>query len=312
MSSQEPFDPYTVNMTHLELFNNLFSKEFLSFEELGQSDIMPTTIYTKYALTTPYLMHQILATSALELSTRTTESRNFYREYATGLQNRALSLFNESNLVLEVTPANCVHMFLFSSSVGVHLLCDTLHYQRDSLEGFIDRFTHCLSVYRGVLAVVDQCRQLLRETELEPRLKLSQVLKQPADASGSECDALRDLVNAADVTPSSRKAYRESVLHLQQVFDAQRTASGNKTRMPLAFAWPILISPDFIDMLRQRQAEALVILAHYAVLLHRGRHLWLIGEGGQFLIESICGSLGSNWQEWLKFPKEALREDLIA
>ncbi len=312
MSSQEPFEPYSVNMTHLELFNNLFSKEFLSFEESGQPDIMPTTIYIKYALTTPYLMHQILAMSALELSTRTTESRNFYREYAIGLQNRALSLFNESNPALEVTSANCVHMFLFSSSVGVHLLCDTLHYERDSLEGFIDRFTHCLSVYRGVLAIIGQCRHLLHETELEPGLKLSQVLKQQMDASGSECDALQDLINAADVTPSTQKAYREPVLYLQQVFDAQRAASGNKTRVHLAFAWPMLISPDFVDMLRQRQAGALVILAHYAVLLHRGRALWLIGDGGQFLIESICGSLGSNWQEWLKFPKAALREDLIA
>jgi hypothetical protein len=176
---------------------------------------MPTTIYMKHALTTPYLMHQILAISALQLSIRTTESRNFYREYATGLQNRALLLFNESNPILEVAPANRVHMFLFSSSAGVHLLCDTLHFQRDSLEGFIDGFTHRLSIYRGVLAFIDQGWHLLGETELGPRLKLSQVLMQPTDASGSECDALRDLVNAADITPSSRKAYRESTLYLQ-------------------------------------------------------------------------------------------------
>jgi hypothetical protein len=312
MKTQEPLDPYNVNMTHLELFSNPFSKEFQSFEESGQQDIMPTAIYAKYALTTPYLMHQVLATSALELSIRTASSRNLYHEYATGLHNRALSLFNESNPVLEVTEANCVHMFLFSSMVGVHLLCETLHYQRDSLEGFIDRFTQCLSVYRGVLTVIDQCRHLLRETELEPRLKLAEVLMQPTDVSGSECDSLMDLVNAADVTPSSRKAYRESVLYLQKVFDVQRAASGNRTRMPLAFAWPIYISPDFLDLLRQPQAEALVILAHYAVLLHRGRDLWLIGDSGQFLIESICGTLGSSWQEWLKFSKAALREDLIA
>ncbi|KAK9368154.1 hypothetical protein V1509DRAFT_624423 [Lipomyces kononenkoae] len=309
MSNRETPDPYNVNMTHLGLFNNLFSKDFRSFEDSGQPDVMPTSIYVKHALTTPYLMHQMLAGSALQLSVRTTESRNFYRAYATGLQNRALSLFNESNPVLEVTPANCVHMFLFSSSVGVLLLCDTLHYQRDSLEGFIDCFTHGLRVYRGVLAVVDQCWHLLSETELGPSLKMSQVLMQATDASGSECAALWDLVQAADVSPSSRKAYRESVLHLQQVFDVQR---GNKARVPVVFKWPILVSPDYVDLLRQRQAEALIILAHYAVLLHRGRYLWLIGDGGRFLIESICGSLGSNWQAWLKFPKAALREDLTA
>jgi hypothetical protein len=312
MSDQKPRDPFNVNMRHLELFSNLFSKEFLSFEESGDLGIMPTTIYTKYALTTPYLMHQVLATSALELSIRTTESHDLYREYATGLHNSALALFNESNPVLEVTQANCVPMFLFSSMVGVYLLCETLHYQRDSLEGFIESFTQCLNVYRGVLAVISQCRHLLRETELEPRLGLSEILAQPTDESGTECDALKDLVNAADVSPSSRKAYRESVLFLQRVFNVQRTVSGNKLRMPVALAWPIFISPDFLDLIHPLQAEALVILAHYAVLLYSGRDLWMIGDGGQFLIESICGRLGSNWERWLEFPKAALREGLIA
>lgn len=299
-------------MTHVELFNNLSSKEYLSFEESARPDLIPTAIYMRHALTTPYLMHQVLAASALQLSTRTTESRDFYRAYATGLQTRALSLFQQSNPVLEVTRANCVPMFLFSSALGVHLLCDTLHYQRDSLEGFIDQFTHSLSVYRGVLAVTDQCGQLLGETELGPRLRLSQVFTQSTEASGSECDALRDLVNAADVPASSRQAYRESTLRLQQVLDAQRAARGNTTGMPAIFAWPIHISPDYVELLRQRQAEALVILAHYAVLLHRGRGLWLIGGGGRFLIESICESLGSAWQEWLTFPQAALCEDLTA
>ena len=77
----------------------------------------------------------------------------------------------------------------------------------------------------------------------------------------------------------------------------------------MVLGWPILVSPKYVELLRQLHPESLIILAHYAVLLHRGRDLWLIGEGGQFIIESICGSLGSNWEEWLAFPKAALRED---
>jgi hypothetical protein len=48
------------------------------------------------------------------------------------------------------------------------------------------------------------------------------------------------------------------------------------------------------------------------VLLHRGRDLWIIGGGGRFLLESICGSLGSEWQKWLTFPKAALSDSLAA
>ena len=214
MRAQEPLDPYVVNMTHLELFNNLFSKEFQSVEDSAQPDALPITLYIKHALTTPYLMYQLLATSALHLSTTTTNSRHLYREHATGLQIRALSQFNQSNPILEVTPANCVPMFLFSSSVGVHLLCDTLCYERDSLKESIKAFTHCVSVNRGVLAVVDQCWDLLRETELGPRFESSRVLMQQTNTSGTECEALRDLINAADINPSFRLAYQASVQQL--------------------------------------------------------------------------------------------------
>ncbi|EXJ80699.1 hypothetical protein A1O3_06983 [Capronia epimyces CBS 606.96] len=310
-STQAPPDPYNLNLTHLQLFNNLSSDGFLSLEESGEA-ALPASMYIKHALTSPYLMHQVLAASALHLSTLQVESRNFYREYATGLQNRALALFKESHPVLEATQSNCIHLFLFSSLVGVHVLCDTLRYERDSLEWFVDKYTHCLNIHRGVLAIVDQCWHLLGETELAAHLKFSQELMQPQGATGSECDILQDLIDAAHLTPASLKAYRESIMHLQRVFDAQRAFPGNQTRLSIVFSWPVLVSPDYIDLLRHGHAEALVILAHYGVILHRGRDKWLIGDGGQFLIDTIGQRLGPDWQEWLRFPKTTLQEGLIA
>lgn len=307
-SHQEPLDRYSVNMTHLALFNNLSSKEFLSLEEFLHSDVIETELYIKYALTTPYLMHQLLATSAFHLSIISTELNLFYRDHATGLQTRALSLFNEGNQILEVTSANCVQTFLFSTLLGVHLLCDALQYQRDSLDGFIRRFTYCLSVHCGVLAIVKESSHFLHETEVGPRLTPSHVWEQPPPTIDPECEALRDLVDATNVPLSSQQAYQEAILRLQQVFQAQRDTLQTKLRLPLAFAWPAMLSPNYIELLRQQQAEALIILAHYAVLLHRGRHLWMFGDGGRFLIEIICGSLGPQWQKYLKVPMAVLQE----
>lgn len=293
-------------MIHIELFNNLYNKEFATFDRSDSSDYLHMGLFITHGLSNPFLMHQVLATSALDLSIRTSR-RVFYHEYATGLQNRALALFNETNPELEVTSANCVDMFLFSSMVGVHMLCDTLHYSRHSLEEFLDRFTHCISIFRGVLAICEQSMDLLLETEVGPHLTWSRHLLEQATTRGPECDALQDLVNTTDAKLSSRKVYQEAVNNLQKAFDVQRAAPGYKARVHVVFRWPILASPDFVDLLSQEQPEALVILAHYAALLHRNRHVWLIGDGGQFLIESICGSLGYEWQKWLEFPLAALR-----
>lgn len=305
-NNQELVAPYIVNLTHLALFKNLSSKSFLSLQEPGYFDIIPIAIYADKALKTSYLMHQVLATSALHLSIISPESRIYYREYATGLQSNALMLFNQNNPVLEVTKTNCVDVVLFSSLVGVHFLCDTLHFRRGSLQEFIDAFTHCLTVYRGVRTIVSQGYDLLQETELWDSLRPAKVAMPPTGEHGSECNELRFLISALTEGPAARDAYREAVYHLQQLFDTQHRAFGDKAKMPVGLAWPTVVSSTYVDLLRQRQPEALVILAHYAVLLHRGRDLWLIGDGGQFLIESICASLGSDWQEWLKVPTEAL------
>ncbi|KAL2444210.1 hypothetical protein ABEF95_015902 [Exophiala dermatitidis] len=305
-------------MTHVELFHNLSTREFQDFEASGQSDVIPVSIYMKHALTTPYLMHQLLASSALHLSRKIPESQNRYRAYATGLQTRALALFNESHPVLEVTRANCAPIFLFSSLVGLHAICETLHYQRDGagagagLEEFVDRLVHGLSVYRGVLAVVEQSSHLLRDTELGPGLERSRILLQTVGSTGGgECDSLRSMIDATD-SYVSRTAYRDAVAHLQRVFEVQQrcVADGGAggADMPLLFTWPVLVSSEYLALLRHRQPEALVILAHYAVLLHRGRRFWLLGDGGQFLIESVCATLGPEWQKWLEFPKSALRD----
>lgn len=301
---------FSVNMTHMALFNNLFSNDFLDYEKSNQPDIIPTSIYMRCALMTPYLMHQLLATSAFNLSIRIPESRSFYQDYATGLQNRALTLFKESHPTLQATEANCVQMFLFSSLVGVHLVCDTLQHRRTSLKDFIENFTSSLGVYRGVLAVIEQCRHLLRMTELEPRLKMTQEIFRSPTTNGSECDTLRKMLDTADLTPSARKGYKESIFRLQQIFDGQRAPSGDIDRRPAVFLWPIHLSAHYVDLLRQHKAEALIILAHYAILLHRSRDLWLIGESGRFLIGSITEGLGPNWREYLQFPNSALREEV--
>ncbi|KAF3108996.1 hypothetical protein TWF569_006189 [Orbilia oligospora] len=304
--STNPQDPFSINEIHLELFMNLSSQDFRSSEDPSQPEYIPSTVYIEHGLATPYLIHQMLAMSALHLSTTFTDRQkiNHYHSYATGLQNRALSLFNQANPVLEVTSSNCIHMFLFSSAVGVHLLCDTLHYQRGSLDSFIEKFTHDVNVYRGVLAVVNQCSPAVREQQIAPNLRLGQVFLQIPDATGSECDDLIKLINASNIPESSREVYLQTANDLQRMFDCAQ----GKSRVSVLFTWVILLSPSYVALLRLGEPEALVVLAFYAVLLHRGRFMWLIGDGGRFLIEAISDRLGENWRGWLRFPIEALQE----
>lgn len=307
----ESHDPYALDMTHLQLFNNIYSKEFLSFEPRDQISTLSSVIFNKYILPTPYLLHETLAFSALHMSIQSPHNREFYRDYATGLQTRALALFNDKLPVLDLNPSNCTPIFLFASFLAAHLLSDTLYHETMNLDHFIEKFTHCLTIHHGVTAITSRSWDLLRETELGPRLNLGAELMRERDVPGTDCAALNDLVDGAPIHPDTQKIYRVCISQLQKVFDAEQTYPAMNFDSQLVSAWPIMVSPEYVDLLRQLAPEALVILAYYAVLLHRCRDSWLYGGGGRFLIESISAHLGTPWQAWLNYPRSVLSDDQV-
>jgi hypothetical protein len=91
-------DPFTVNMLHIKLlhhFSTETAKTFI-FDERDAKKSQDLTM--KAALSAPYLMQEILALAALHMSVLFPDQREFYHHQASGLQTRALSIFNSSHL----------------------------------------------------------------------------------------------------------------------------------------------------------------------------------------------------------------------
>jgi len=119
---------------------------------------------------------------------------------------------------------------------------------------------------------------------------------------------LHALVNDADMDPESERACREAVESLQLVY---RSTSSIGEKSPesdpgVVWAWPSLVSGVFTKLLEKRNPEALIILCHYAVLLHGRRHIWLVRNAGQLLISEITRFLGTYWSDWLDWPNQVL------
>ncbi|KAI0469485.1 hypothetical protein F4859DRAFT_505443 [Xylaria cf. heliscus] len=82
-----------------------------------------------------------------------------------------------------------------------------------------------------------------------------------------------------------------------------------RNRFQSATAWPIILPAAFLDLLKQRRPEALVIVARYAVLMHYSRDIWIFGNGGRLLVRSISQYLGTFWAQWLVWPNEEISKD---
>jgi hypothetical protein len=98
----------------------------------------------KTALSAPYLMQKILATAALHTSILFPSQREFYHHQASGLQIRALSIFNSSHLELDAE--KCTLIVVFSSLLAMHSLCDVVKSPDDDFSNFLKSFICCLDV----------------------------------------------------------------------------------------------------------------------------------------------------------------------
>jgi hypothetical protein len=292
---KQPEDPPSLNMCHLELFYQFLSETYKTSGIDETNAKVSCQVIVNYGLSAPYLMHEVLALAALHLSILRPAQQGFYRHQAVQLQTHALSQFN--SMKADVTVDNCAPMFLFSSLLGACELCDTFRFHDSSFDNFFNRLISCFHLYRGVRAVAGQSWHLLCETDLRPILE--EAMPEMRKGLGPNCQRLSMLVTSSNLSPSSIKACQQAIEYLQWAFDGQSNANA-------IFAWPVLVTSEYTELLTQRRPEALMILAYYAVLLYQHRELWVLGDAGQFLIESITSYLGTYWDKWLAWPYDII------
>lgn len=268
-----------------------------------------TQMIVTAALASPFLMDELLAFAAAHLGVLSagTPSKDHYDHLAVHLQTRALALFNAAKP--ETTEQNCTAMFLFSSFIGMHMLYNTVNAQTD-LQHLLEDFVQFAGIYRGVGVVTNLAWHVIRESELSSIIGLIETVDKLNLPHEGSCDHLvTRLMNAEGLLgPSSYKACYDAVESLQWVFKQHR-ALPDPINLHVVLAWPVRISRDYLELLRNRQPEALVIMAHWAILLYHGRKFWVFDRGGRSLFDAISSFLGPSWSEWLALPREVIYSD---
>lgn len=287
----------------MELFYHALNEKSLYIGASKEYAKTITDLVVPPALSHPFLMNELLALSALHLATVQPNRKQQLESTAAELQTSALSLFNQT--CHQVTPTTCLPMFVFSSLIANHVFYTTFKSHSENFHLFLEEFVNYMQLHRGVRSVIfDNWDQLRELTSIALDLEDSSSLPTPGESEGNECDSLRRLLDTADIGQATKETYKQAVDSLQWCFDAQRV----RNVVGLAFAWPIRISSEYLDLLKQRRPEALAILAYYAVMLHSHRNVWLVGGAGRYIIESISGYLGTYWENWLTWPIAALAE----
>lgn len=117
---------------------------------------------------------------------------------------------------------------------------------------------------------------MLNKSNLQPLLAVFS----PSTCEESQGGDLDDLQRWISQSPILNDEYIDACLKTTQLLqiglDEWKVPRLGNRKSQMLFVWPILTPTKFLDLIRRRQQEALVILAHYALLLHNAGRLEML------------------------------------
>jgi Fungal specific transcription factor domain len=273
-----------------------------------QQQMWQSTV-VKIGLSFPFLMHQILAIAALHLGHCDPKRQAYCSIKATELQSQAMEEF--AALQNQVDASNCCAIFLFASLLAIHVLADPTRSRDVGFGDFLDHLLGCINLVQGVRQLVMQgWESHLKDSEIGALFHI-QHPKQPYDIP-DECRTLSSLIENANLGDAAIETYRRTLDRLNFNFALSGVPSQRNSTLRGLLAWPMQLTPDYIELLRERRPEALIILAHYGVLLQYYRECWVVGDTGVFLIRAISAHTGRHWEPWLAWPNRMIGSDIQA
>ncbi len=259
-----------LQMDELELLHHFTTETCFTLSDRAESHRIWQTTVPQEAFGRAFLMRGILAISALHLSHLRPHMQKHYTNIAAQQQDAALSGFRA--IMTKMDQTNCDAFFALSSLIVVYgfespKASDSLgmfSYNGDDLDEWLPLIRGVNSVIMSVWPWIKDGRlsRLLHDHKEEPAAtSLPPVLEEQllnlertcGNASGDD-DAIA--------------ACKTALNQLRDCFVRLNNKLPSECEVSLAFMWPVQLPQYFLDMLNDKRPAALIILAHYCVILH--------------------------------------------
>jgi hypothetical protein len=281
----------------LRLIHHYALSTSTSISDSQAAVLMNRDVIPALAFEHDFLLAGLLAVTSLHLAILNPCA--LHNDAALKHHSQALTLIRPH--LLHITPDNVYALFSFSCmivcySFGIHKAEISSH---DPLEEMLAVFT----LLRGIAVIAEMGEKWLEQSPFAssatlPEPNSNTILEPTVEAA---LLSLSQRVLDSDVDPTSRDAYEAAIGLLRHSFllSAEQPRS---TRTALPF--PIMVPQPFVEKLREREPLALVILAHYAVILHWLRHSIWLRNWGKEVVEAVRHVVGPEWHGCLEFNVE--------
>ncbi|KAJ9134135.1 hypothetical protein NKR23_g10366 [Pleurostoma richardsiae] len=310
--------PAGLSVRDLELLHHFLVHTSSSLADDYEAQVLWQVTVPKLGFSHSFLLHNLLALSALHLATMDPERRDshiaraefHHIEGLRGLTTMMACLDGENAGIVGLSASLvCFYSFGVRPRPGEYLV-----FSEDGGE------PEWFSFLRGVRSV-NQSAELLGSPgptpanddkgRRSPPVTLSSLpLRQPAYEEPME--RLREFV--LDGTASSDEdeiqTYIAAVDSMASTFASvylpreALSSSASKPFSHLIFAWLYLMSDSLACYMRERRPTALIILAHYAVLLKETECFWFMDGWAAHIVAGVAHDLPDEYKPLLDWPLE--------
>ena len=301
-----PSNLHLKDLADLELFHHFRTAVSFSLSSIAPKQQVWQFPVSREALKFEFLMHAILALAAANLMSLHCDQRQFYEKIAKTHQNIAF----QSSLPYfqDITPTNCHALFAFSNIVApltsafIHGSISTL--RSDSLDMILDFF----SLLRGIQILLRCAPDWITEGPLAELVNHDwNPPQRPLPVDVKAAFQSLDLQNEEISTDSEDpQLYASPIRLLKKAFQTYQIIAEEPG---MVLIWPIVVPESYIAAIKRREPFALVILAHFSVLLHGVHNCWWLEGRGAGLIETIARVLPSEWLPSIQWPLAVDREN---
>ncbi|RHZ58054.1 hypothetical protein CDV55_106028 [Aspergillus turcosus] len=269
----------------LELLHHWHTATATSLADAKPLQEVIRTAMPQEGLANPFLMHSVLAVSALH---RALSHGQMYAEAAMTHHSRSLALCTP--LLNNITRQNCHALFASSCLVPIFVFASRSPGKTPRVQSLI-QVVEAFRLIRGAASVVNQARSWIEEGPLHPLLRVGQFQRPIEPAAQRYALALYTRLQSLDLnlpqagpdtnsvpfTPTQNGSIKNllDLLHLY-------LRSGDSRAI---MAWPVVVDPSYFDCLLRKERIALLALAFYGSSLKiLSGHWWLEGWG-EFLLK---------------------------
>ena len=299
-------------MRDLELLHHFVTETCFTLSDRPESHKIWQKLAPQEAFSHDFLMRGIFAISALHLAWLRPDQHEHYTHIAVKQQDAALRSFR-SLMSSKMDPSNCDAFFALSSLIVVYgfespKASDSLgmfNYNGDDSDEWLPLIRGVNSVLVSVWPWIKNGRLsgLLHDHQQEPpKTELPTVLDEQLEHLEHLCGNTFGGQEATD-------AYKSAIASLRNSFVRMNNRPPYECEISIAFLWPVMIPQEFVAKLNAREPEALIILAHYCVILHHLDSYWWMNGWAMHIINNIHHELDNDWRYWIEWPTSVVELD---